>query len=72
MSDATTIHALEEQLASERQKLKELLARKEALLANIPHKGFRAATTGAHLRSEIEQLSDSIRQHELMLAMARK
>ena len=72
MSDATTIHALEEQLARERQELKELLARKEALLAHIPHKGFQAATTGAHLRSEIEQLSDSIRQHEQMLMMARK
>ena len=72
MSDATAIHALEEQLARDRQKLEELLARKKALLADIPHKGFEAATTGAHLRSEIEELYDSIRHHEQLLVMARK
>ena len=72
MSDATAIHALEEQLARDRQKLEELLARKKALLANIPHEGFQAATIGVHLHSEIKELYDSIRHHEQLLVMARK
>ena len=72
MSDAKAIHALEEQLARDRQKLEELQAHKRTLLADIPHEGFKAATTGANLRSEIERLSDSIRHREQLLVTAKK
>ncbi len=72
MSNVTAIHALEEHLARDRQKLEELQAREKTLLANIPHGGFQAATTGAHLRREIDGLYNSIRHREQLLVMARK
>lgn len=71
MSDRQAIQALQEQLASDEEKLKELQRRDEELLQNIPEKGFHAAAEHVHLQSQMDVLYELIREKEHELAMAK-
>jgi|GEM_PF-7123880 len=72
MSDSQAIQVLQEQLASDKEKLKELQTREAELLQSIPEKGSHAAAERVHLQSQMDVLYESIRQKEHQLAMAKK
>ena len=71
MRNSKEIQELEEQIARDEQRYREIERLEDELMQNIPQQGFKAASTEGRYRGEKAALAESIRRNRVMLAGAK-